>query len=562
MDATKDSLLVSSGEAESLKASVAGLPTTDLNGRQLCNLELLLNQAFSPLAGFMCRADYESVLGSMRLANGRLWPMPVCLDVAEELGESLAPGQTLRLNDLEGFFLAVLEVEDVWRADKQQEAMALYGTADPAAHPGVRQLLERTGPWYVGGRLKGLSLPRHYDALDLRLTPEAARRRFYAAGHEKVIGVHAQAPFHRAHLETFRTIAGREKAHLFLHPAVNQPALVEDEHFTSVRCYRAFMKHVPKGLGTLGLIPLASRCAGPREVLLQAMVRKNYGCTHFMVSNDQGDPCGGNGFERLHPRGAAYELVREHAQEVGIEPVAFQNMVYHSGAEDYVPEQEAMGEAEVLPEHELLRRLELELPIPKWFTFPEVLEVLRQAHPPRHKQGFTVLLTGLSGSGKSTLAKILYVKFMQAGDRPVTLLDGDIVRKNISNELTFSKEHRNVNVRRIGFVASEITKNRGIAICAPIAPYQRSRQEARELVAQYGGFVEVYLSTPLSVCEERDVKGLYAKARAGVIKGVTGIDDPYEEPTSADLVLDTSKLSPTETAQRVLLLLRERGYLR
>lgn len=556
------SLIVTPEEAAKLKATVTDLPSADLNKRQLCNLELLLSGAFAPLKGFLSSTDYQSVLESMRLASGILWPMPVCLDISEKLAGTLSSGGTLVLNDREGFLLALLEVEEVWQPDLAREAEAIFGTADPEAHSGVRQFLAETQPFYVGGRLRGLASPRHYDALDIRLAPQETRTRFTQLGWNKVIGVHAETPFHRAHLETFVAAARETDGALFLQPAVNQPALVDDDHFVRVRCYRAFMRHVPQDLGLLGLIPLASRSAGPREALLQAMVRKNYGCTHFLVASDQADPASRNGGNLFYPRGSALTLLRQYAEETGITPLELRPMVYHSGSEGFVPEDQAMGEAEELPERELLRRLEMELPVPSWFTFPEVLDVLRQAHPPRNKQGFTVFFTGLSGSGKSTVAKILYVKFMQAGDRPVTLLDGDIVRKNLSNELNFSHEHRNINVRRIGFVASQISKNRGIALCAPIAPYEEPRQHNRALISRYGGYVEVYLSTPLSVCEERDVKGLYAKARAGLKKGVTGIDDPYEMPTSADLILDTSQMSPTETAQRIMLHLRELGYVR
>ncbi len=556
------SLLVSADEASKLKATVADLPATDLDKRQLCNLELLLNRAFAPLRGFLRQADYECVLDSMRLADGSLWPMPVCLDVSKKLGQKLSVGDTLVLNDREGFLLALMDVEDVWQPDKGREAIAIFGTDDPKAHPGVRQLMEDSGPWYVGGRVTGLNLPRHYDALDLRLAPNETRIRFMQMGWTHILGVHSETPFHRAHLETFLNASRGTESNIFLQPAVNQPALVEDDHFVRVRCYRAFMKHVPHDLGLLGLIPLASRFAGPREALFQAMVRGNYGCTHFLIADDQADPFSANGGDLFYPRYKAMELVEQHAGEIEVVPVLQQRMVHHSGSETWVTEDQAMGEAETLPEHELLRRLEMELPLPGWFTFPEVLDVLKKAHPPRHRQGFTLFITGLSGAGKSTLAKILYVKFMQEGDRPVTLLDGDIVRKNLSNELNFSREHRNINIKRIGFVSSQITKNRGIAICAPIAPYEESRRINRELISRYGGYVEVYLSTPLEVCEGRDVKGLYAKARAGVIKGVTGIDDPYETPRGADLVLDTSQASPTETAQRVLLHLRELGYIR
>lgn len=556
------SLLVSNEEALQLKAEAVTLPAVDLGKRQLCDLELLLSRAFAPLDGFMSQADYQCVLNDMRLCGGQLWPMPVCLDVSEKLGQQIVVGSKLVLNDREGFLLAVMDVTDVWRPDLEREAEAVFGTADPQAHPGVAKFLKEIEPVYVGGPVQGLNMPLHYEAIDLRLTPQECRSRFERMGWTQIIGVHMETPQHCAHLESYRQTARKAQANLFLQPAVNQPALAADEHFVNVRCYREFMKQVPQELGLMGFIPLASHHAGPREALFQAIVRNNYGCSHFLVADDQADPFRNNGGDLFYPRGAALQLLEEHAEEMGVVPVRKKRMVFHSGSKAWVPEEQAMGEAETLPEHECIRRLEMDLPLPSWFTFAGVLEILRQAHPPRHKQGFTVFITGLSGAGKSTLAKILYAKFMQAGDRPVTLLDGDIVRKNLSNELNYSREHRDINIRRIGFVASQITKNRGIAICAPIAPYERSRSHNRQLISRYGGYVEIYLSTPLSVCEQRDVKGLYAKARAGLKKGVTGIDDPYQTPENADLLLDTTDMSPTETAQRVLLYLRELGYLR
>jgi sulfate adenylyltransferase len=337
------------------------------------------------------------------------------------------------------------------------------------------------------------------------------------------------------------------------------------EHYTRVRCYQEIIRRLPKNIALLSLIPLATRHAGPREAVWQAIIRRNYGCSHFMVADDHADPFANSGStERFYKRHAAQELLVEYEPETGIEPVPLKKMVYVEEKAQYIPQQAVspgMTVKEISPE-EVRRRLENDLDIPEWFSYPEVVEELKRTYPPRSKQGFTIFLTGLSGSGKSTLAKVLVTKFMEMRDRPITLLDGDIVRKNLSSELTFTKGHRNLNITRIGFVASEITKNGGIAICAPIAPYEESRAHNRAVISRYGGYIEVYVSTPLSVCEQRDRKGMYAKARAGIVKGFTGIDDPYEPPRNPELNIDTSDITPEEAAQEILLYLAEQGFIR
>jgi sulfate adenylyltransferase len=557
-----DSLLVHFRRVEVLKKAALDYPSVDLNERQLCDLELLLNRAFYPLDGFMGRADYESVLNSMHLSDGTVWPIPICLDVPAKLALGIKQGQSLALRDQEGFLLATMTVEDVWEPDRESEAQAVYGTDDAVAHPGVRALFQ-AHPFCVGGRVEGLHLPLHFDFPEYRLTPSETHRRFSQSGWRSVIGFHTERPLHCAHKEMILQAARKAGASIFLQPMAGLPGPGELDHFTMVRCYQEFVKKFPKNMISLGLLPYASRKAGPREALLQAIVRKNYGCSHFMVADDQGDPNVGNG-PLFYPRGAAQELVRSLEAETGIAMVPLRRMVYVEDRAQYLPVEE-VGEGMQVREissAEIARRLEFGLEIPEWFSFPGVVDELRKAHPPRHKQGFTVFLTGLSGAGKSTLAKVLYVKFLEMRDRPVTLLDGDIVRKYLSSELGFTREHRELNITRIGFVASEITKNRGIAICAPIAPYEESRQANRELIAKYGGFVEVYMATPLAICEQRDRKGLYAKARKGLMKGVTGIDDPYIPPSNPDICIDTTEMTPTEAAQMVMLYLEEQGYIR
>jgi len=560
-----ESLLVHFRRVESLKEAALDYPSISLDKRQLCDLELLLNRAFYPLRGYMTRADYDSVLQDMRLADGTLWPIPVCLDVNRTLAESLTPGQPVALTDEEGFMLAILTVEEIWEPDKKQEAAAIYGTDDPTQHPGVNQLLNQTGPVHVAGALEGIQLPVHYDFRELRLTPSDTHRLFSRNGWRNIIGFQSEADLHCAHREMTLRAAREAGASILLQPVVGLTHPGDLEHYTRVRCHQEIVKKYPKSMISMGLIPLAVRRAGPREALWHAIIRKNYGCSHFMVAEDHGDPLArGNGKERFYPPYAAQELVKAHEKETGIKMVPLKKMVYVEEKAEYLPEDEVQPHVNVkrISSSELRRRLEKGLDIPEWFSYPEVVAELRRAYPPRSRQGFTIFLTGLSGAGKSTVAKVLVVKFMEMRDRPVTLLDGDIVRKNLSSELTFSKEHRNLNITRIGFVASEITKNGGIAICAPIAPYEESRRHNRDLISRYGGYIEVYLSTRLEICEQRDRKGLYAKARANKIKGVTGIDDPYIQPSNPDITIDTSELTPDEAAQEILLYLEEQGYVR
>jgi sulfate adenylyltransferase len=305
------------------------------------------------------------------------------------------------------------------------------------------------------------------------------------------------------------------------------------------------------------------RLAGPREAVWHAIIRKNYGCTHLIVGRDHAGPGKDSAGKDFYDPYAAQDLLRNHEEELGVGMVPFKMMVYVEDKDAYMPEDEVPQGARVLniSGTELRRRLADGREIPSWFSFPEVARELRRTHPPRYGQGFSVFFTGLSGSGKSTIANVLLVKFLEVGGRPVTLLDGDIVRKHLSSELGFSKEHRDINIRRIGFVASEITKNGGIAICAPIAPYESVRRDVRAMIEPVGGFVLVHVATPLEVCEQRDRKGLYAKARAGKIQEFTGISDPYEPPAEAEVVIDTTDTTPQEAAQTIILHLEREGYI-
>jgi sulfate adenylyltransferase len=537
-------------------------PSWDLTPRQLCDVELLLNGGFSPLHGFMTRADYESVRDLMRLANGALWPIPITLDVKEEFARNLKPGNTVALRDAEGVMLAALHVEDVWAPDRPAEADAVFKSTSKA-HPGSDHVINRSHPWYVGGRVEGVQLPAHYDFRSLRLTPAELRAEFMRLGWRRIVGFQTRNPMHRAHVELTLRAAKQVEANLLINPSVGMTKPGDVEYYVRVRCYQELLPKYPRDTAKLALLPLAMRMGGPREALWHAIIRKNHGCSHLIVGRDHAGPGNDTDGKPFYGPYEAQDLLRKHEAELGVTMVPFQMMLYLEDQDCYVPEDEVPAGARVLniSGTELRKRLNGGREIPAWFTYPEVARELRRSYPPRQKQGFTVFFTGLSGSGKSTIANVLRTKFLEMGGRPVTLLDGDIVRKNLSSELGFSREHRDINIRRIGYVASEITKNGGIAICAPIAPYDAIRKEVRGMIQPLGGFILVHLATPLETCEGRDRKGLYAKARAGILPQFTGVSDPYEPPVDADVVIDTSDVSPEEAAQEVFLHLEREGYI-
>ena len=535
----------------------------DLTARQVCDLELLMSGGFSPLRGFMTRADYEGVCHKMRLASGVLWPMPITLDIPEQFAKSLKPGSSkIALRDAEGVMLAVLHVEEVWQPDKKEEAESVFRSTSHA-HPGVDYLLNKAHPWYVGGRIEGVQPGAHYDFRSLRLAPAELRAEFARLGWRRVVAFQTRNPMHRAHVElTFRA-AKQVEANLLIHPSVGMTKPGDVDYFTRVRCYQLLLSKFPSGTVKLSLLPLAMRMGGPREAIWHALIRKNHGCTHFIVGRDHAGPGNDTNGKPFYGPYEAQELFKRHEADIGVSMVQFNMMVYLQNEDKYVPDNEVPKGSHVLniSGTELRQRLNEGRDIPTWFTYPEVVQELRRSYPPRHKQGVTVFFTGLSGSGKSTIANVLLTKFLETGGRPVTLLDGDLVRKHLSSELGFSKEHRDINIRRIGYVASEITKNGGIAICAPIAPYDAVRKQVRSMVEPLGGFILVHVSTPLETCEQRDRKGLYAKARAGIVKEFTGISDPYEEPKDAEVVINTADLTPEESAQEIILHLEREGFV-
>lgn len=549
-------------QATAAKKAAIELPSWTLTPRQLCDVKLLLNGAFSPLSGFLGEADYARVIDEMRLADGTLWPIPVTLDVDDETAARISLGDRVALRDEEGWLIAVLTVTSRWRPDRRREAEGVFGTTD-AEHPGVDFVLNQSHPTYLGGPLVGVDRSLDYDFRQHRHDPAELRRLFAAWGWSRIIAFQTRNPMHRAHQELTHRAAQQAEANLLLHPVVGITQPGDVDHFSRVRCYEHVLKFYPEQTTMLSLLPLAMRMGGPREAVWHAIIRKNYGCTHIIIGRDHAGPRRRDGRPFYDPY-AAQEMLRAVEPELSIRMVPFKEMVYVEERGQYVPGDEVEAGETVLnlSGSELRRRLREGIDVPAWFSFPEVITELRRSYPPRHRQGFTVLFTGLSGSGKSTLAKALMVKLMELGGRSVTLLDGDRVRHHLSSELGFSREHRNLNVLRIGYVASEITKAGGVAICAPIAPYADIRRQVRALIEAYGGFVEIYVSTSLAVCEERDTKGLYAKARAGLLKQFTGIDDPYEAPVDPELEIDTEDRTPEEAAQRILLKLESMGLIR
>ena len=555
-------LFSAAARSDQIKAESRDWVSHDLSSRQLCDLELLLNGGFSPLTGFMTSADHAAVCAGMRLADETLWPIPITLDVSEATAEKLFPGGKLALRDAEGVMLAVVHVEDIYRADRHAEAQAVFGTTN-TEHPGVAQLLDRTEPVYVGGSVEGLHPVAHYDYKRLRHTPAELRAAFAEFGWTKVVAFQTRNPMHRVHQELTLRASKELGANLLIHPVVGMTKPGDVDHYTRVRCYQALLPRYPQNTAMLSLLPLAMRMGGPREAVWHAIIRKNYGCTHLIVGRDHAGPGSDSHGKAFYGPYDAQDLLSKHEEELGVAMVPFKLMVFVEETDSYLPIDEVPEGKRTLnlSGTDLRDRLVNGKEVPPWFTYPSVADELKRSHPPRHLQGFTLLFTGLSGSGKSTIANVLLAKLLELGGRAVTLLDGDLVRKNLSSELGFSREHRDINIRRIGYVASEITKHGGIAICAPIAPYDSVRKQVRAMVEPLGGFMIVHVATPLEVCERRDRKGLYAKARAGIIKEFTGISDPYEEPEGAEITIDTTQLTAEEAARQIVLYLEREGYV-
>ncbi len=558
-------LYVSYDSSQKMKLEAADLTSHDLTPRQICDLELLMNGGFNPLKGFLSEADYNGVIDNMRLTDGTLWPMPITLDVKADYADTVEIGQDIALRDQEGVILGTMSVTDKWTPNKAHEAKKVFG-ADDSVHPAVNYLHNTAGDVYLGGPVTGIQQPVHYDFRARRDTPNELRAYFRKMGWRKVVAFQTRNPLHRAHQElTFRA-AKEAQANLLIHPVVGLTKPGDVDHFTRVRCYEAVLDQYPSSTTAMSLLNLAMRMAGPREAVWHGLIRKNHGCTHFIVGRDHAGPGNNSQGEDFYGPYDAQDLFREHQEEMGIIMVDFKHMVWVSERAQYEAMDEIKDKEDVtilnISGTELRRRLVEGLEIPEWFSFPQVVAELRKTKPARDKQGFTVFLTGFSGSGKSTIANALMVKLMEMGGRPVTLLDGDIVRKNLSSELGFSKEHRDLNIRRIGYVASEITKNGGIAICAPIAPYATTRRAVREDIEGFGAFIEIHVATSIEECERRDRKGLYKLARAGKIKEFTGISDPYDVPTHPEMRIETENVEVDNCAHQIILKLESIGLIK
>ncbi|KAI8379292.1 sulfate adenylyltransferase [Radiomyces spectabilis] len=561
----KDLYIRDAPKQAELRKEIESLPSLVLTDRQLCDLELILNGGFSPLEGFLTQKDYDSVVENMRLSNGLLWPMPITLDVSKaEVDElQIQANRRIVLIDSRDYEpLAILTVADVYQPDKAKEATNVFGAND-LAHPAVQYLHNTAKDYYVGGSLEAIQPPAHYDYVANRFSPSELRAHFKKLQWTRVVAFQTRNPMHRAHRELTVRAARQRKAHLLIHPVVGLTKPGDIDHYTRVRVYKALMPKYPNGMAELSLLPLAMRMGGPREAVWHALIRKNHGVTHFIVGRDHAGPGKNSQGVDFYGPYDAQELVRKYKDEIGIEMVPFQMVTYCPDTDEYMPADEVPENTKTLniSGTELRRRLKTGLNIPEWFSYPEVVKVLRQSHPPRNKQGFTIFFTGLHASGKNSIARALQVSLNQEGSRSVSLLMGENVRAELSSELGFSKRDRDINIARQAFVAGELTRAGAAAIVAPIAPYDEARKNARKQIEKYGGFYLVHVATPLEECEKRDRDGVYERARKGEVKEFTGIDDPYEAPQDADLVIDLTKDSVSQAVHEIVLLLEKDGYL-
>ncbi len=553
-------LLVPSEAADDLKAYASTLPSVQISERSVCDLELLATGGFSPLDRFMGKADYQRVLGEMRLASGVLFPIPITLPV--EPGPAIQLDKDVALRNAKNELLAIMTIEEIYDWDLAETAQNVFRTTD-LRHPLVAEM-HRWGRLNISGKLRVLQLPRHYDFQELRLTPAQTRARLARAGYRNVVAFQTRNPLHRVHEELTKRAIQEVDGVLLLHPVVGMTKPGDVDHYTRVRTYKALTEnYYEKDRVVLSLLPLAMRMAGPREALWHAIIRRNHGANFFIVGRDHASPGSDSTGKPFYGPYDAQDLLQRHKEEIGVGVVPFRELVY-------LPEERRYEEVSRIPattrtasiSGTQVRELYLNNGrlLPEWFTRPEVAEILSESYPPKHRQGVCVWFTGLSGAGKSTTAEILTVLLMEHG-RQVTVLDGDVVRTHLSKGLGFSKEDRDTNIRRIGYVASEIVRHGGVVVCAAVSPYKATRDDVRNMVGK-DRFIEVFVDTPLEVCEQRDIKGMYAKARRGEIKGFTGIDDPYEPPDNPEITLDTVTHTAEENARAVLDYLISKGFVR
>ena len=561
----KDLLARDAAQHDALVAESETLPDIYLTQRHLCDLELILNGGFSPLEGFMNQQDFESVVEKLRLADGTVWGMPITWDVDQATIErtKLAPGSRVTLRDWRDESpIAILTVDDIYRPDKVNEAVKVFG-ADDVLHPAVKYL-HGSNDFYVGGKVQAVNKPQHYDYVGLRYTPAELRAQFQKLAWARVVAFQTRNPLHRAHKELTVRATRQAKANLLLHPVVGITKEMDVDHFTRVKAYEAIMSTYPKGMAMLALLPLAMRMGGPREALWHAIIRKNFGACAFCIGRDHAGPGKNKDGVDFYGPYDAQTLVAKYQSELGIEVVPFAQMSYLPGSDEYMPkDQVPQGTPTLdLSGTEVRRRLRSGAAIPEWFSYPQVVKILRESYPPRYLQGFTVFLTGHYNSGKDAIARALQVTLNQQGGRSVSLLLGETVRSELSSELGFSKEDRDKNVARIAFVSSELTRAGAAVIAAPIAPYDASRRAAKSQIEVAGSCFLVHVATPLEHCEKTDRKGNYRRARAGEIQGFTGVDAPYEEPANADIVVDASKETVQQIVHKIILTLDAEGLFK
>jgi sulfate adenylyltransferase len=455
-----------------------------------------------------------------------------------------------------------MKVEQAYPWDRGEMALKVLGTRD-LRHPLVAEM-SRWGPVNLSGPIRVLTLPSHYDFKDLRLTPRQTRTRLVAGARSNVVAFQTRNPLHRVHEELIKRATEKMNAVALLHPVVGMTKPGDVDHFTRVRTYKALAsKYFEQDRIVLALLPLAMRLAGPREALWHALIRRNYGANYLIVGRDHASPGVDSQGKPFYGAYDAQELVRHYSDELGVGVIPFTTMVYLPDEGRYVEADDAPPGAKTASisgsevREEYLNRGQL---LPSWFTREEVAEILAETYPPRHRQGFCVWFTGLSGAGKSTTAEVLTVLLQEAG-RQVSVLDGDVVRPHLSKGLGFGREDRDINIRRIGYVASEIVRHGGAVVCAAVSPCRATRNDVRNMIGS-DRFLEVYVSTPIEVCEQRDTKGLYARARRGELRAFTGIDDPYEPPEHPEIELDTVACSPEENARTILGAILARGFVR